>query len=374
MISWFLKLFGLTKERQMSADDKPQMTSGLHVGSNEHIAFTCNNCGSIVEIDETKSVLVCLYCNTNFTFQNTLVDLDKDSIVNRALNGLRSVMRTSDDCSFSRIYVKLPSSLIQDKQLIHLTKLPDLNGLDLDDTEITDKGLRYVENLTKLESLYLRSTKITDEGLKYISSLPNLRKLALDDTAITDMGLKHLSTLPSLKELFLSETDVGDEGMEYLTSVSTLEKINLKDTLVTETGLRALGKCPSINEVDINFDAFDVASVFKGEEARFFKKRYYLLIPMQGIIDEELALFKNFENLRSIDLSSNRITGPGIEYLAGLRNLEDLSLYDNPITNEAVDHLRKMKTLKKLYLGKSAMTDAGIKELRSALSKCEVSA
>jgi hypothetical protein len=124
-----------------------------------------------------------------------------------------------------------------DAQMEYLKGLPNVEFLDLDDTQITDTGLRQLAGLTQLRVLSLRHTKTTDEGLTGIVRLPRLERLVLDDTGITDAGVKQLSRVPQLQGLSLDNTLVTDAGMAPLAGMTHLEGLWLDKTQITDAGL-----------------------------------------------------------------------------------------------------------------------------------------
>ena len=61
-----------------------------------------------------------------------------------------------------------------DAGLEHLKGLPDLEWLELYDTQVTDDGLEHLKGLTKLEYLDLYRTHVTSQGVQELQeALPN---------------------------------------------------------------------------------------------------------------------------------------------------------------------------------------------------------
>jgi Leucine-rich repeat (LRR) protein len=57
-----------------------------------------------------------------------------------------------------------------------LSKLPGLQRLRLDHTQVTDAGLRHLKGLTRLELLDLDSTQVSDAGVVELQrALPDLK-------------------------------------------------------------------------------------------------------------------------------------------------------------------------------------------------------
>ena len=63
-----------------------------------------------------------------------------------------------------------------------------LARLKLNETAVTDAGLDTISKLAELEYLNLVGTAVTDEGLKKLEGLPKLRKLYLWQSKVTKAG------------------------------------------------------------------------------------------------------------------------------------------------------------------------------------------
>lgn len=104
---------------------------------------------------------------------------------------------------------------VTDADLKVLKVFPELEQLDLCDTNITDEGLAQVAGLTNLDWLGLDKTRITDAGMVYLKNMQKLETLSLEHTQITDNGLPHLTDLKALRLIRLdSGTKVTDAAIE----------------------------------------------------------------------------------------------------------------------------------------------------------------
>jgi hypothetical protein len=62
--------------------------------------------------------------------------------------------------------VSLRGTQTEDRDLVHLQKIPNLKTLDLQATRITDAGLAYLEPIQTLEYVVLSRTAVTDAGVE----------------------------------------------------------------------------------------------------------------------------------------------------------------------------------------------------------------
>ncbi|MBX9668828.1 MAG: protein kinase [Candidatus Obscuribacterales bacterium] len=106
------------------------------------------------------------------------------------LEELLARYREKDGAAFPSI--SLARSDVRDKDLELLEGLP-IKKLNLFRTAITDSGLEHLSKLPQLEELDLGITKITDEGVKLLRQFPSLKTIRLTSTAITDAGVSELS-------------------------------------------------------------------------------------------------------------------------------------------------------------------------------------
>lgn len=102
-------------------------------------------------------------------------------------------------------HVSLRYCNVTDGDLIHLSKLTDLSGLDLSDTRITDAGLEHLKGLTKLENLSFYNTDVGDAVLELVTGMPKLNFLLLKRTYVTEAGAKKLKlALPACETISYS--------------------------------------------------------------------------------------------------------------------------------------------------------------------------
>jgi hypothetical protein len=120
--------------------------------------------------------------------------------------------------------VDLSHTKIDDSQLANVCRwLPHLWALSLSDTACDDKSLVLVGELRELEHLELASTSVSDAGLQSVERLESLLFLDLHDTQVSDGAIPLLNRLPSLTTVNLQGTRVSDEGVKQCRAFATLE-------------------------------------------------------------------------------------------------------------------------------------------------------
>jgi hypothetical protein len=124
--------------------------------------------------------------------------------------------------------------------LSFLSRLRNIQHLNLVGAALENEDLRYVSPLNGLTQLILSRTPIGDDGLRHLAGLTNLRDLRLGGTRIQGHGLVHLKGLRSLEVLSLFDTNVGDDAVTHLMELKSLKELRLGRTSVTGKELDAL--------------------------------------------------------------------------------------------------------------------------------------
>jgi Leucine Rich Repeat (LRR) protein len=97
-----------------------------------------------------------------------------------------------------------------------VAKLSNLRSLGLEANPIDDRSVIHLMQLRQLEWLNLAHTKITDDGVKAIADLPNLRELDLSCTDMTGKSLDSLANCKALRTLNVRNTQLSKEQVQEL--------------------------------------------------------------------------------------------------------------------------------------------------------------
>jgi hypothetical protein len=161
--------------------------------------------------------------------------------------------KPKDASAFHRVVaVTLRATKVTDDDLKLLALLPNLENLDLSETQTSSAGLAHLKGLKNLRVLCLWKTPVDDDGLEHLKDLTKMWLLILDETRITDAGLIHLKKMTELENwLGLAGTGVTDEGLVHLEGLVKLKSLNLRNTRVTEGGFKVLRT--ALAKTDISF-------------------------------------------------------------------------------------------------------------------------
>lgn len=106
-------------------------------------------------------------------------------------------------------------SQVGDRGLATIARLPRLEDLSMQCNNFTDAGLAALAGNPRIKDLWVgglreRASAITNAGVVHLSKLPALEELDLQHTQVTLEGLKPLQGLP-LKNLYLSGSTADDQ-------------------------------------------------------------------------------------------------------------------------------------------------------------------
>ena len=172
--------------------------------------------------------------------------------------------------------------------LKNLSGLPNVERLNLRNTEVSDSGMKYVAGLGRLAQLRLPES-ITNAGLEQLKDLRFLEELYLDNAAVTGSGLEVLKDSKHLRVLVLSNTAVADDGLTHLAGMSQLEWLNLSGTQVTDRGLARLQLLPKLKTLN--------------------------LFLLSGVTDEGIKKLASMKSLIEVDLGFTGVTDAGVAEL-----------------------------------------------------------
>jgi hypothetical protein len=121
-----------------------------------------------------------------------------------------------------------------EKGFAALAELPHLRRLILNRSGVSDKELAVIVGCKELRELIIPSSQVTDTGLMHLSKLPRLEALDLSDNPrITDKGMPQIATLERLERLYLGKTSITDKGLFELKPLEGLRDLHVAGTKIT---------------------------------------------------------------------------------------------------------------------------------------------
>lgn len=156
--------------------------------------------------------------------------------------------------------------------------LPNLEYLDIQNSDISDNDLKLLVNSDRLRNLILKNTKISNAALSHIARIKSLERLNLSHTAITDDLMSELGKLPNLSGLYIAGTAITDEGIKNLcrNAPPRFQEITLNTTKITDKAiveLQKLGTISSLSLLSTNITDTCVDELVKFKRLKFLEIR-----------------------------------------------------------------------------------------------------
>ena len=299
--------------------------------------------------------------------------------------------------------LKRPTNGINDSDIATLTNLPsgldEIKSLDVTRSTVTDDGVRLISKLPALTQLDLTGTQIRGNGLAGLKGLSNLRVLTLNEihsltpecwdflceltqletvnlvgTRITNKDVEKLTRLTSLKELNLSQTQVSDAAFTHLAEIENLQILRLEmNSLIDGSGLQAFSKSktkPPLRELHSFRTKINIAGL---KHVKGIPNLELLNIADILLTDQQVQDLKGTNNVKTLNVSFNRLTTASMPVFATMKNLEDLDLQNIDTINDAcLAALSKVRGLRSLNVTRTTCSRKGLEAFSKLQKNCRL--
>ncbi len=230
----------------------------------------------------------------------------------------------------------LSHTRITDEGLLLLKPAPTIKDLNLYYAElITDQGISAIKDWKHLKRLNVRGTRVSDGTLEIISRLTDLEALDIANTPITDNGLDFLITLTSVKEPSLGARRLSDGLLEVLRLLPTLTYLDLSGPRLTDRPDVVFGNRTGESGV---MDEKKARAIAELKELRVLKLGY------SNISADGLKILTSLNQVEKLGLQAcSRIDDRAMTELVNWKSLRYVDLQDTKVTEKGLEELRKAR-------------------------------
>lgn len=166
----------------------------------------------------------------------------------RAMTELASLSRL-------RLWKFAAKSSFETGILSELSRLPILQFLSFEESEIESASLRALATIASLRRLDLKGCRFAAEDFNFLceqwarGACPRLQEVWLEGTVIGDDELQTLGRVERLRSLDLKNTTISDVGLKHLHGLKKLNWLFLLNTSVSDAGVMELAVLPQLSGV-----------------------------------------------------------------------------------------------------------------------------
>lgn len=280
--------------------------------------------------------------------------------VGQSLNDdhVRQIPNTADIEAFI-----LSGNQFTDNGLASLRRMPGLQALFLEDTEIGPGVSTILRHSPDIKNIICKRCSLTPDSLLGLPLFPALIRFHLVDvpfrsqdrlailgshdliylclagTEIDDDIAGLSSGLPCVRSIDFSRTRVGDTIAIELANMAGLTEINLSETAVTDRGVQALSALDGLNRLELSGISLTDQGTIDFDQLQSLRT---LDLSKTKIADETARKVLSLPNLIRCDLSGTNITDSGLDSIADESPLDlRIEIADTAITDDAVARVRQ---------------------------------
>lgn len=216
---------------------------------------------------------------------------------------------------------------------------------------VTDDGLKYLTKLTNLEELDLSGARVSDKGIEYLRNLKNMRVLNLRSAQATDASLEILAGMPNLRSVDLYRTKITNAGLAQ-PHQDEPRRPPLQPCHRQRRGparRAAAGQAQYVGRLPKSANA-GAAQARRRDPSR----------PSPTGEGHRRQIDHGSRRLRSIDLATTPVSDAQLAFLAKVPELEQLNLQATQIGDLGLQSLETLPRLRVLDVSNTTVSDAGL--------------
>lgn len=318
----------LAQERASATDETLKLTLSLPNLKKLRLAGGTISAAAFVDL-KTQTDLEEL-----FLLDMTILDEDLLSVISLLPKLRRLTLR------------RLPN--ISDTGMSPLFRSQTLRQLALIDMPLSGVALQTIDKSATLVALDIRNcAQVVPDDFKHLVRLPQLVDLKIGGFAVNDRCLEIIALLPALKGLTLDDSMVSAQGFENLMATSlfagSLETLVLnRNMTLSDDALLAVGNLPRLKRLILG-DAMVTGKFLERLAEKEEQRPQFNDIALRKTLltEEAIASFKQYSELKSLQITGIALSKKGIAILLSLSQLDRLDLSDCFFDEDARKYLQE---------------------------------
>ncbi|XP_068240515.1 uncharacterized protein [Palaemon carinicauda] len=328
------------------------------------------------------------------------LQVNKLFLINNELVGINRNAFAGLESSLQHIYITDPE--LFNLPFDALDNLVNLRTCVLENTDITEIPRLY--SLSKLEFLKIDGSRVTTIPTAAFRFMPNMKKVHIANSRLKEIhgnaleGLVYLKevnfsnnvidwihprafrTLSTLEQLTLSGNNLADVTMAVLAArdLRALRIVDLSYNKITELAKGTFVDMPTVQVINLSYN-----HISRIEHGAFFRLSALNKLDLKGnrlnefhadiftesptvehlniahnnltFLAEMIYIARALPNLRSLDVSRNRLTSKSFENFGGHRKLEALKLNHNNVGKLSKGMFKDLPSLRELYMSHNSI-------------------
>jgi len=209
-----------------------------------------------------------------------------------------------------------------------------------------------------------RTLDISD--LQDLQSIDPMKTVYLDLTGRTihQQYIIGLSNFPNINAICFAGSSIKDDDLLIISNNINLIELNLGVLSITDRGLRALCRSKNLQRLDLAYANCDYETI---NCLTSLPKLSELRLRGAKVSDSGKIQWRNFSQLRILDVSELKIDNSCLLLLATIPNLISLYIDDNAnISGTGLIAIGTWPRLKHLFLDRTALTPSELSEVKRA--------
>jgi len=286
--------------------------------------------------------------------------------------GLREIEKLT---SLAKLDIR--GSLLGEGAYSQIADSKSVQSLYLDGSRVTNESAAALKPMSQLKVLFVHRVNLMPIGWQdLLLSHPDLEELEIMQSNINDLTMSIVGKMTKLKKLTLNDSQVTDQGIAQLADLEGLRHLNVSGCQVRGFGFRPPGGSSAfqpLEELLMQRCPLDE----RGAKAIMTMKslKHLNISDLQNMQDLHFkAMVRPLSNLQLVRFNTNAaLTGNCLSAFTGSESIQELDFSNcRQIDDSGLRHLTKCINLRVIHINNTNCTTRGVLALREFLPDLEV--